>query len=53
MGWGMGEVLGLCWEDVDLDAVAARLDRELRREKIDRVWRYILQPPKTAEKGPR
>lgn len=52
MGWRLGEVLGLRWGDIDLGAGTIQLLRELRRDKVDGTWRYILQEPKTMAKAP-
>ncbi len=51
-GCRVGEALALTWEMVDFESGLVRFERELRRERIDGAWRYIVQDPKTADRRP-
>ena len=51
-GCRVGEALALTWEMVDFESGLIRFEKELRRERIDGAWRYIVQDPKTADLRP-
>ena len=51
-GCRVGEALALTWELVDFESEVVRFEKELRRERIDGVWRYVIQDPKTADLRP-
>lgn len=51
-GCRVGEALALTWELIDFDSEVIRFEKELRRERIDGEWRYIVQDPKTADLRP-
>jgi integrase len=51
-GCRVGEALALTWELVDFESAVVRFEKELRRERIDGEWRYVIQDPKTADLRP-